>query len=308
MSQHKLDLLLRENVSVTFSVDSYRRTMQKFLLESWKKELFIDLIVNVEGKKFKAHRFVLAMISEYFRATFQYQILCNENETKLNITDAGTFEEILKFAYTGEVELNLNNIENILVASNFLGIKSLEEFSEKYLIENLNLGNCIELFIVADRYCLPNLTIEARKKCCRNFKMLYHGEKFFSVPISVIENLLSDEKIKVFKFGHDMKPMETLEGEEFLYSLTIKYISLNWCENDNSHNEKLTNLLTLVKLPMLSTKIMLEGLKSMTNIKENADISSLINLSQISDFDNNDGKKDFYGKNIYPASWKVPRI
>ena len=308
MSQHKLDLLLRENVSVTYSVDSYRRAMQKFLLESWKKEHFIDLIVNVEGKKFKAHRFVLAMISEYFRATFQHQILRNDNETKLDITDAGTFEEILKFAYTGEVELNLNNIENILVASNFLGIKSLEEFSEKYLIENLNLGNCIELFIVADRYCLPNLTIEARKKCYRNFKMLYHGEKFFSVPISVIENLLSDEKIKVFKFGHDMKPMEKLEGEEFLYSLTIKYISLNWCESDNSHNEKLTNLLTLVKLPMLSTKIMLEGLKSMTNIKENADISSLINLSRISDFDNNDGKKGFYGKNIYPESWKVPRI
>ena len=59
---------------------------------------------------------------------------------------------------------------------------------------------------------------------------------------------------------------------------------------------------------MLSTKILLEGLKNMTNIKENADISSLINLSRISDFDNNDGKKDFYGKNIYPESWKVPRI
>ena len=187
MSQHKLDLLLRENVSVTYSVDSYRRAMQKFLLESWKKEHFIDLIVNVEGKKFKAHRFVLAMISEYFRATFQYQILCNDNETKLDITDAGTFEEILKFAYTGEVELNLNNIENILVASNFLGIKSLEEFSEKYLIENLNLGNCIELFIVADRYCLPNLTIEARKNVTETSKCYTMEKSFFLCQLVLLK-------------------------------------------------------------------------------------------------------------------------
>ena len=307
MSQHKLDLLLTENFSVSFSVDSYRTTMQKFLVESWKKELFSDLIVNVEGKKFKTHKFVLAMISEYFRATFQYQIKRDESETKLDVTDAGTFEEILRFAYTGEIEINLNNIENILVTSNFLGIKSLEEFSETYLIKNLTLGNCIELFIVADRYCLPNLTKEARKKCCRNLKMLYHGERFFSVPVSVIENLLGDEKIKVFKFGHDMKPVEKLEGEEYLYSLTIKYISLNWSESDNSHNEKLTSLLTLVKLPMLSTKIMLEGLKGMTNIKENADILSLINLSRTNNYDDYNGNKDFDGKNIYPESWKVPR-
>ena len=56
--------------------------------------------------------------------------------------------------------------------------------------------------------------------------MLYHGETFFSVSISVIENLLGDEKITVFKFAYDMKPIKTLEGEEFLYSLTIKYISV----------------------------------------------------------------------------------
>lgn len=80
---HNLDLLLTENSSITFSVDSYQTTMQKFLVESWKKELFSNLIVNVERKKFKTHRFVLAMIWEYFRATFQYQTLHDENEKKL---------------------------------------------------------------------------------------------------------------------------------------------------------------------------------------------------------------------------------
>ena len=53
------------------------------------------------------------------------------------MTDAGTFEEISRFAYTGEIEINLSNIENILVTSSFLIIKSLEQFSETYLIENL---------------------------------------------------------------------------------------------------------------------------------------------------------------------------
>ena len=56
---------------------------------------------------------------------------------------------------------------------------------------------------------------------------------------------------------------------------------------------------------MLSTKIMLEGLKSMTNIKENADILDLINLSRTSDSDDVDGKKGFGGKNIYLERWKV---
>ena len=61
---------------------------------------------------------------------------------------------------------------------------------------------------------------------------------------------------------------------------------------------------------MLSTKIMLEGSKSMTNIKENADILDLINLSRTSDSDDVDGKKGFGGKNIYLERWKVwePRL
>lgn len=302
--QQKLELLLTANHPQIFLAESHSTTMLKFLEETWKKELYCDLIVDVEGKKFKTHRFVLAMVSEYFRATFDYQNTLDEIEMKIDVTDAGTFEELLTFAYTGEIKIDPNNIEKVLVTSNFLGIKNIEEFCETYLMGNLTLDNCVELFIIADRYCLPNLAKQSRKKCCMNLKTLFNGEKFFSVPISVIEDLLGDNRLKVCKFGYDKTPMKKLDREELLYLLALKYISLNWCENGHSQNQKLINLLTLVKLPMLSIKFMLEGLRSMRNIKENADILSLINLSQTKVPTNNNSD----GKTIYPESWKVPRL
>ena len=303
LPQQKLELLLTANHTQMFLAESHSTTMLKFLEESRKKELYCDLIVDVEGKKFKTHRFVLAMVSEYFRATFDYQTTLDENEMKIDVTDAETFEELLTFAYTGEIKINSSNIEKVLVTSNFLGIKNIEEFCETYLMGNLTLDNCVELFIIADRYCLQNLAKQTRKKCCRNLKTLFSGEKFFSVPVSIIEDLLSDNKLKILKFGHDTTPMKKLEREELLYLLTLKYISLNWCENGYSQNQRLTNLLTLVKLPILSREFMLEGLKSMTNIKENTDILSLINLSRTKVPTKNDS-----GKTIYPESWKVPRL
>ena len=223
---------------------------------------------------------------------------------KSDVTDAGTFEALLTYAYTGKIEITSSNIENVLVASNFLCVKAIKRFCEIFLMGYLNLDNCVELFIIADTYCLPSLAKQAKQKCCRDLKTLFNGEKFFSVPITIVKDLLDDNKLKVYKFGHSITPMKNLEREELLYSLALKYISLNWCQNNDSQNQHLTNLLTLVKLPVLSTKFMLEGLESMANIKENADISSLISLSQTKI----PTKSDTNGKIIYPESWKVPRL
>ena len=102
--QEKLELLMTGNRSLVFTADNHSPTMLKFLVESWKKELYCDLIVDVEGEKFMTHRFALAIISEYSNGTFNYQNTLDGNEIKIDVTDAGTFKDLLRYAYTGELD------------------------------------------------------------------------------------------------------------------------------------------------------------------------------------------------------------
>ena len=50
------------------TIHSHASNMLFFLYDCFKKEIYYDVVVTVGNRVFKAHRFVLAMVSEYFRA------------------------------------------------------------------------------------------------------------------------------------------------------------------------------------------------------------------------------------------------
>ena len=79
------------------------QTLQTYgnLLESGRLS---DVTLNVNGKEFKCHRVILAASSPVFATMFE----CDLNEKRLNQVDIvdideKTFQELLRFIYTGEV-------------------------------------------------------------------------------------------------------------------------------------------------------------------------------------------------------------
>ncbi|RGB23578.1 hypothetical protein C1646_677009 [Rhizophagus diaphanus] len=95
-------------------------------------------------KEFRAHSIVLRARSPYFKTALSVNWITRENNmiifNKPNVTPI-VFEMILKYIYTGELDLTNQSGEDILgllVASDELLLEELFEYVQDYLIEKLN--------------------------------------------------------------------------------------------------------------------------------------------------------------------------
>ncbi|VDO93910.1 unnamed protein product [Heligmosomoides polygyrus] len=101
---------------------------------------FSDVTFMVEGQRLRAHKLVLAARSEYFRQGIASLSL---NHVLKGIS-AVAFRTLLKYIYTGKVELSAFNFEQlvaVLQLSHEYRLVDIQRPIVDYLKENLDIGN-----------------------------------------------------------------------------------------------------------------------------------------------------------------------
>lgn len=82
-----------------------------------------DIVVNVQGQSFRAHKVVLAASSPYFR---DHMSLSQMSTVSLTVIRNPTvFEQLLSFCYTGRLVLQLADIISYLTAASFLQMQHI---------------------------------------------------------------------------------------------------------------------------------------------------------------------------------------
>ncbi|XP_030061695.1 zinc finger and BTB domain-containing protein 37 isoform X1 [Microcaecilia unicolor] len=82
-----------------------------------------DIVVNVQGQAFRAHKVVLAASSPYFR---DHMSLNEMSAVSLSVIKNPTvFEQLLSFCYTGRICLQLADIISYLTAASFLQMQHI---------------------------------------------------------------------------------------------------------------------------------------------------------------------------------------
>jgi hypothetical protein len=77
---------------------------------------------------------ILAAASEYFDTMFYGGFQeSHVEDIPLHGVDAATFEEVLRYAYKGEVAIDEDNVHNVLCASEMFGLSFIEECCVRYL-------------------------------------------------------------------------------------------------------------------------------------------------------------------------------
>lgn len=82
-----------------------------------------DIVVNVQGQSFRAHKVVLAASSPYFRDHMSLGQMSTVSLTV--IRNPGVFEQLLSFCYTGRLVLQLADIISYLTAASFLQMQHI---------------------------------------------------------------------------------------------------------------------------------------------------------------------------------------
>jgi len=120
-----------------------------------------DVIIDIQGQTFEAHKLVLAARSPVFLAMFQTNLTEKQTNT-LTICDieADTFSEVLRFIYTDQVEQLDEMASKLLSAADKYMLPLLKAKCEVSLSRNISVETSGNLLILAHRHS----SLELKKK------------------------------------------------------------------------------------------------------------------------------------------------
>ncbi|XP_028977343.2 zinc finger and BTB domain-containing protein 37 [Esox lucius] len=99
-----------------------------------------DIVVNVQGQSFRAHKVVLAASSPYFRD--QMSLSQMSTVSLSDIHNPSVFEQLLSFCYTGRLCLQLADIISYLTAASFLQMQHIIDHCMQ-ILEGIHLKSTL---------------------------------------------------------------------------------------------------------------------------------------------------------------------
>lgn len=155
---------------------------------------FSDVTFMVEGQRLRAHKLVLAARSEYFRAMLFGGL--NESSTaeiQLKGISAVAFRTLLKYIYTGKVELSAFNFEQlvaVLQLSHEYRLVDIQRPIVDYLKENLDIGNVFTI-LRTSTLLFDDLTESCMQFADQHASDILDSEDFSTLPQKAVMDMLS---------------------------------------------------------------------------------------------------------------------
>ena len=213
-----------------------------------KKEKFCDVTLKIgKERKLRAHRAVLALSSRYFEALFGTNWKeSRSEEVELLGFDENAVANLVRFAYSGSIDITRDNVQFLLEAANYLEIEFVQKACSDFILdEHLDADSCLGALQIADMFALEPLREEAKRYALRHFTEVSTKQDFVNVPFQLLSELLRSESLCVVV--DDLIP-SVEEREHVVLQAVICYVK----HDLQKRADYLPQLLSLVRLPTLS--------------------------------------------------------
>jgi len=186
----------RNGDQVCLSQHSHNKETLKKLSAFRKERVLCDVTIIVEGKRFPAHRNVLAAGSQYFNAMFTTRMAeANQSEITLESLRSDVFEQILDYFYEGNLTIDMTSVADTLHASSLLLLKDIEIECFHYLKKNLNMKNCVHIKSIGEIYSNKDLIKKTNEYLIKNFQKLAQESDVSNFSLKDLKNLLKSEDL-----------------------------------------------------------------------------------------------------------------
>ena len=216
---------------------------------------FIDVGLKVGEEVFSAHRIVLAASSDYFHAMFAHGMK-ESNQEVIELKDesisAAALKIVLDSIYSGDLQVNDENIFEVLVAADHLQVTSAVQQCCDYLqtqfVDQLrfDVQTFCRVSAIADRHGLKDLQEATQTKMAYIYKEICESEEFLShVDADQYTHLLSRDDLSV--------PSET-----FVFKSVMQWIK-------HKKEERMTaaaKVIGAVRLGLVDIKALIEELNT----------------------------------------------
>ena len=165
---------------------------------------FIDVYLKVGEEVFSAHRIVLAASSDYFHAMFAHGMK-ESNQEVIELKDESISTAALKIVldsiYSGDLQVNDENIFDVLVAADHLQVTSVVQQCCDYLQTQFvqlrfDVQTYCQICTIANRHGLIDLQEATQSKMASMYKEVCEREEFLShIDADQFSNLLSRDDL-----------------------------------------------------------------------------------------------------------------
>ncbi|XP_078697754.1 kelch repeat and BTB domain-containing protein 8-like [Branchiostoma floridae x Branchiostoma belcheri] len=206
------------------------------------EQKLVDVVLNVNGKDFHCHRAVLAACSPYFHAMFtgnlsesrQEKIVLQDDTAAGVKVEVAAMEEVMHYAYSGEVRVTSDNVLQLYVAADLFQIDFILQHCVRYMEGQLDSSNCFGIFSFADMFGAQALRGKSLKYICSRFGEVSREEDFFQLSPSQLCDILASNDLAI-------------SDEMAVWSAVISWIM----HAPNSRKDSLVDALTCIRLPLL---------------------------------------------------------
>ncbi|XP_013400496.1 kelch-like protein 26 [Lingula anatina] len=175
----------------------YGQFLLSRLGEFYQERLLCDYVLKVNEEKFEVHKVVLAGCSDYFRALFTHGMReSRSNVLQLDGLDTMAMRQLVNFAYSGKLHLNLDNIENVLSVASFLQMTSAMELCSSFLKSNITFDNAEKLSALAETHGLVKVNQYKKKYILDNFYEFSQTDQFLKLDAKTLADYLADDSLK----------------------------------------------------------------------------------------------------------------
>lgn len=171
-------------------------------------DMYCDVTIVCEETSFRCHRAILAAACPYFHTMFSIQMRESAAESVvLPQMNAETFREVLQFVYTGDTAITSDNICNLIVASDFLNLESMEDLCVQYIQEGSQIKHILKILSFAyavDKLSLVDALVDY---VVRYFKQFLESKEFCEIPFQFLHRMLINpkcvDKLELSTFARD---------------------------------------------------------------------------------------------------------
>lgn len=204
---------------------------------------YSDVTLIVEGVRFHAHKVILAARSEYFRALlFGGMKESQLSDIELKDTPLGAFKHLLRYIYTGFMNLGSQKDElilDILGLAHQYGFQDLETSISDYLRAVLAIKNVCLVYDTASLYGLDVLVASCGSFMDRHAVDVIQHESFVSLSADGVRQIISRDSF--------------CAPEVDIFRAIHKWVTANSIEE-----EEAARILNQVRLPLMSTQDLLK--------------------------------------------------
>lgn len=163
-----------------------------------REDQLCDITFRIGSETFRAHRVVVASVSPYLRAMFTCGMKeSSQDEIELRDIEPQAMCALINYAYTGEVLVTIDNVQDLLPAAGILQLRELKEACCAFLSDHMDTSNCLGIKQFADLHSCPELLKKANRFIVRKFMDITSHEEFLQLPQLVLKEILENNHLHV---------------------------------------------------------------------------------------------------------------